>query len=203
MEVLRPHLRMSPSVTRNSMRIHLLSPQSSVLSPSTRGFTLIETMLYIVIVAMVLSTLSFFLLQILGTREKTRSISEVVASAELIQARLSEAIRHASAIRTLESTFGTDPGILSLTMVDGARSPTVFSLTANDGQFQISEAGAPAVTVTPQAVRISNLVFTNLTTPTDTGIIQVQFTAEVTSQYNTRVFSYDQSFQTTLRIPLD
>lgn len=168
-----------------------------------RGFTLIETMLYIVIVAMVLGAISIFLLQVLGAREKTRVISEVVASGSFIQERLFEAVRHASAVRVAESTFGTDPGVLSLTMVNSARSPTVFSLTADDGQFQLSETGAPAVAITPANVQVTNLVFTNLTTPSDVGIIQVQFTLSVSSASGNRTFAYDQAFQTTLRVPLD
>lgn len=168
-----------------------------------KGFTLLEIVIYLAIVGVILSTLSLFLLQLLRVREKTNAISEVMASALLIENRLSEAVRHANDVDEAQSVFGSDPGILTLTMVDVARNPMVFSITADDGQMQVSQAGADPIAITPPDVRVTNLVFTNLTSPTDVGIIQVQFTVEATSSSGEKTFSYDQTFQTVLRIPLD
>ncbi len=168
-----------------------------------KGFSLLETILYIILMAMILSTLALFLLQLTSARAKTRVISDVLSGAHLIEQRLSEAVRHAQAINVATSVFGTDPGVLSLEMTDATRDPTVFSLSANDGQFQMSQDGGAATTLTPSNLQITNLVFTNLTGADDVGIIQVQFTVSTTSTSGSKPFSYDQSFQTTLRIPLD
>lgn len=168
-----------------------------------KGFTLIEMVIYLTIIGIVLSTIALFLLNLMGARAKTQAISEVLSSAQLIQTRLSEAVRHAQGINVAASTFSSDPGVLSLNMVDSARDPTIFSLTQNDGQFQVSEQGSPASVLTPDHVAIKNLVFTNLTSSEDVGIIQMQFTVETTSGSGTQAFFYDQAFQTTLRIPLD
>ena len=88
-------------------------------------------------------------------------------------------------------------------MVDALVDPTVFSLTGNDGQFQMSEAGGNNVLLTTDNVQVTNLVFTNLTGVDDTGIIQVQFTLEEVNTPGSAYFDYEQTFQTTLRIPLD
>lgn len=168
-----------------------------------KGFTLIETILYIALVTFILVTISMFLIHILNAQVKTRAISQVLASATLVQDRLSEAVRHADGINVGASTFGVDPGVLSLDMVDGARSPTVFSLSADDGQLMISEAGGAATALTSDDVKIKTLLFENLTTADDVGIIQVQFTIEVYSTAGSKPYFYDQGFQTTLRIPLD
>lgn len=173
------------------------------MTASQKGFSLIETILYVVIMAVILTTIALFLLNLLNARAKTRAISEVLAGAYLVEQRLSEAVRHAQAIRTNESVFGSDPGVLSLEMVDAGRNPTVFSLTANDGQFQVAEAGGAASVVTPDSINVSNLVFTNLTGPDDVGIVQVQFTIQTLAGAGSQAFIYDQAFQTTLRIPLD
>ncbi len=173
------------------------------MKKSTHGFSLIEVILYLFIMAVVLTTIALFLLQLLNARAKTRAISEVLASAQLIEQRLSEAVRHASSLRTAQSTFGSDPGVLSLQMVDAARSPTDFSLSQDDGAFQISEAGAPAEVLTPDSVRVTNLLFTNLTGVDDVGVVQVRFTLETSVDTTSSAFIYDQEFQTTLRIPLD
>lgn len=168
-----------------------------------RGFSLIETIVYLLLMGVILSAIALFLLHLTNARAKTMVISEVLSAAYLIEERLSEAVRHADSIRLADSTFATDPGVLSLNMIDASREPTVFSLTADNGQFQVAEAGAGAITLTPADVHVTNLVFTNLTGTDDIGIIQVQFTLEISSASGARAFFYDQAFQTTLRIPLD
>ncbi len=168
-----------------------------------RGFTLIETILYILIIGMILSTLGLFLNHLLQARAKTFASSDLITAARTIQDQLGHAARTAEGINTGASTFGTDPGVLSLNMVDAGVDPTIFSLTSNDGQFQMKEAAGSNVLLTTDDVHVTNLVFTNLTGVDDTGIIQVQFTLEEVNTSGSAYFDYEQTFQTTLRIPLD
>ena len=168
-----------------------------------RGFTLIETILYILIIGMILSTLGLFLNHLLQARAKTLASSDLITAARTIQDVLGHAARAAEWINTSTSTFGSDPGILSLNMFEVGVDPTVFSLTGADGQLQVSEAGGGNILLTTDEVAITNLVFTNLTGDDDTGIIQVQFTLEAVNTSGSAYFDYEQSFETTLRIPLD
>ena len=168
-----------------------------------RGFTLIETIIYIFIISMVLITVAGFLLNIIQTKQKTRAASEVIAAARIMQDRLTDAARHAEGINTGASTFGLDPGVLSFDMVAAGVDPTIFSLTADDGQFQVSEAGGDDTVLTSDNVQITSLLFTNLTSSEDTGIIQVQFSVQAVDNNANIQYDYSQSFQTTLRIPLD
>jgi type II secretory pathway pseudopilin PulG len=168
-----------------------------------RGTTLIELLIYIAIVGVIMITAASFLLNLMQSRSKTVAISDVLSNARLIQDRLHDAARHAEGINTGASTFGSDPGVLSLDMVDVGVDPTIFSLTADDGQAQINEAAGGNVTLSSDNVRVSNLLFTNLTSVNDTGIIQVQFTIEAINASGSSQYDYSESFQTTLRIPLD
>jgi len=168
-----------------------------------KGATLIELIIYISIVGMILTTISVFLLDVLSYRIKTVAISEIAINGRLIQDRLHDAIRHAQAVNTSGSTFGSDPGVLSLDMVDSADDPTVFSLTGNDGQFQMSQGVSANMLLTSDSVEVTNLVFTNLTSADDVGIIQVQYTLKTTNPSSSKEYDYEESFQTTLRIPLD
>lgn len=170
---------------------------------TSQGFTLVEMILYLFIVGVILSVLALFLLQLLNARTKTYAISEVLSSAHLIEERLSEAVRHASSVEVADSVFQSDPGVLSLNMVNADRTPLVFSLTQDNGQFQLSEGGNNPVVLSPEQIEITNLVFTNLTTQDDTGMIRVEFTVKISSDSATKAFAYEQSFQTALRIPLD
>jgi Tfp pilus assembly protein PilE len=167
------------------------------------GSTFMELIIYIVLVGVIMTTVSSFMLNLLTSRSKVTASSEVLSNARLIQDRLHDAARHAEGINTGSSTFGSDPGTLSLDMVDSLVDPTVFSLTADDGQMQVNEASGGNVAMSSSDVQVTNLVFTNLTSADDTGIIQVQFTLTAVNPSGSSQFSYEEQFQTTLRIPLD
>jgi len=168
-----------------------------------RGVTLIELLIYITIVGVIMVTVVSFMMNLLTSRSKVSAVSEVLANARLMQDRLNDAARHAEGINVGSSTFGTDPGVLSLNMADTGVDPTVFSLTSDDGQFQINEAGGGNVLVSSNDVKITNLVFSNLTTVEDIGIIQVKFTVTAVNPSDSDLFDYAENFQTSLRIPLD
>lgn len=168
-----------------------------------RGFTLVEVIIYILIVGLVLGTINMFLVNLLQARANTQSISHIISSARMIQDRLGQAAREASAIQAGSSTFGADPGVLSLDMVDGSIDPTVFSLTADDGSFQVQEGAGSPVPLTGDEVQVTSLIFNDLTGAEDVGIIQVLFTLESANTSGSAFFDYAQSFETTLRIPLD
>lgn len=168
-----------------------------------KGFTLLELILYIAIVSVVLLSFTTFALRFAHASAKARVVGEVEYNAKLVQDRMIDAIRHAEAVNDGASTFGSDPGVLSLDMVDAGEDPTVFSLTSDDGSFQVNIAGAGDVPITSDRVQITNLFFTDLTTDDELGVIQVQYTVTAVSPTNSPLFEYEQSYQTTLRIPLD
>jgi len=168
-----------------------------------RGTTLVELIIYIGIVGMILTTISMFLINLLTTRVKTSAMSEVLTNSRLVQDRLHDAVRHAEGINLGASVFGSDPGTLSINMVDVLDDPIIFSLTADNGQFQINKAGAGNAILTSDHVEVTNLVFTNLTSVDDVGIIRVDMTLRAVNPSDDNLYNYEESFQTTLRIPLD
>lgn len=167
------------------------------------GTSLVELVIYTAIIGTIMFVMASFLLNLLQVRTKTLAISEVVAAGQAIQHRLEQATTHAESIDVGSSTFDLDPGVLSLNMVDASVDPTVFSLTSDDGEFQISEAGGTNQTLTSARTEVTNFVVTNLTSSSDVGIIQVQFTVGAVNNGTDKLFSYEEDFQTTLRIPLD
>ncbi|MFH1632228.1 MAG: type II secretion system protein [bacterium] len=168
-----------------------------------KGFTLVETLVYIGLIAIIIASVAVFLTKLGQVRIKTLVISEVEMNARLVFDRLVEAARHAEAINIGASTFDSDPGVISFDMVDAGEDPTIFSLTADNGNFQVNIAGAGNTPITTDSVSISNLVFTNLTSSEDLGIIQVSYTVETLNTTDDPYFDYAETFQTTLRIPLD
>lgn len=170
---------------------------------SQRGFTLFELIIYVGIVGLILITLGLSLINMLYGRVKTRVISEVLSNARLIEQQLSDVARDAEGINLPASVFDSDPGVLSFNMVASAVDPTIFSLTADNGNLQVSQAGENAVAITTDQVQVTNLEFHNLTGVGDTGVIQVEYTLQAFNPSGLRYYDYVASFQTTLRIPLD
>lgn len=168
-----------------------------------RGFSLIETIIYVLIIGLVMGTFGMFITNLLQARAKTIAASDVITAARTIQDRLTSAARHAEGINVASSTFGSDPGVLSFDMVEASVDPTIFSLTGDNGQVQVREASGAAQLLTSDDVAITDFVFTNLTGAEDIGIIQAQFTVEAVNPSGSPYFDYVETFQTTLRIPLD
>lgn len=162
-----------------------------------------ETIIYVLIVGLLLGTFGMFITNLLQARAKTIAASDVITAARVIQDQLGVAARHAEGINVGASIFGSDPGVLSLDMVEASVDSTIFSLTGDNGQLQVREAGGAAQLLTSDDVAITDFVFTNLTGAEDIGIIQVQFTVEAVNPSGSPYFDYVETFETTLRIPLD
>ncbi len=167
-----------------------------------RGFTLFETILYISIIGIILAIMSSFVLNLMNARMKVQASSEVVHAARLFEDRLSDAVRHAKSINVSSSIFGIDPGILSLQMIDVTKDPTVFRLDVDNGKIEVSEGGGSFQFLTTAKLSTSNLVFTNLTTAKDKGVIQVLFTFSTLNPSNVPFYYFTKSFQSSYRIPL-
>lgn len=167
-----------------------------------RGFTLFEAMLYISLVGFILASMSSFVMQLMHARIKIQAQSELVHSARLFEERLSDAVRHAKSINVGSSVFGTDPGILSLEMVDPLKNPTVFRLDQDNGNIEISEQGGVFVSITTAKISVINLVFTNLTTGKDKGILRANWDLSTVNASNSPFYDASKSFQSSFRIPL-
>jgi len=124
-----------------------------------RGFTLVELLIYIAVVAIIFLAMVSFILTMSESKAKRTVMSEVASSARIIQERLMDAGRHAQTINVGASTFDVDPGVLSLDMVNVFEDPMVFSLTGDNGQFQVSTAGGEAIPLTNTTVAITHLLF--------------------------------------------
>lgn len=158
------------------------------MSPK-RGFTLIEILIYITIVAGILVAATTFAWNIIDSKTKTQARQAVDAHALIIMEKLSQSIRAAQSIDP-SSSFNVnlaDPGSsgqkLSLTMQDAAQNPTQFDVT--NGVLRITQgAGQPEV-LSSNLVRITSLTFQNLSSPnTKTAHIGINITIEYLNSDN-------------------
>ncbi len=161
---------------------------------------LIELVIYTAIIGFLLLAMVSFILNAVQLRTKGKAAEEIAYNARVIQDRLQDAARHATAVQVASSVFDVDPGVLSFAMAAAQEDPTVFSLDADDGAFHVSIDGVGAA-LTTDRVSVENLVFTDVTGPNDAGLVRVNFTLMMENGVSP-YFSYEESFQTTLRLSI-
>ena len=125
------------------------------------GYTIVELIIYIALIGTLVSGIVLYSLSVTSARNKNYVAQEVQANGRFVLDVIGQRIRAATGVNAGSSTFDFDPGVLSLSMSDSGKDPTIIDLTANDGQLQITEGVSSAVSLTSDEVKVTNLVFTN------------------------------------------
>jgi type II secretory pathway pseudopilin PulG len=167
---------------------------------SQSAFTLVETLIYIAIIGGAVTAFVNFSISVSNSRNKTYVVQEVQANARTALDIVGQNIRGATGVNTASSTFGSNPGALYLTMASTTLNPTIFDI--NDGVLQMTEStSSPVVTsIVSDEVRITNLIFTNLTGSSTRENIRVEMTMEYNNPSGAKEFEYEQSVQTAVSV---
>lgn len=148
------------------------------MKKNNQGFTLVETIVYIAIFAIVAGALVTFILNINSSRLHSQTMLEVKGHGADLMRTLTTAIKNATAINSPGT--GSNSGVLSINTPDVTKNPTVFS--ANGEALFITEGVNTALALTNNKVKITNLTFTNLTRTGTKGVIQIRFKIQNTAQ---------------------
>lgn len=165
-----------------------------------KGFTLIEVLIYMAILGLVVSGFVSFSLSISDSRNKNYVIQEVQANGRLALELISQKILSSNGVNIGLSTFDSDPGILSLSMFNGSKNPTLINLNQDDGILQITEGSDNSIYITSDEVKITNLVFTDLTSTSEKASIRIQITIKYDNQGDNVNYEYSQSLQTAVNL---
>jgi prepilin-type N-terminal cleavage/methylation domain-containing protein len=157
-----------------------------------KGYTLIELLLYVVIVGVLLTTVTAFYGLALDARVKNQSISEVDQQGALAMELMTQTIRNASGITT--PAAGASGNSLTITVPTGAFSPTIFNLTGTT--LQIKEGAATAIPLTNSKVEVTSLIFRNLSRPSTPGLVQISMTLARVNPTDRNVYEYEKTFTT-------
>lgn len=123
--------------------------------------TLIELILYFVLLAVGLMVAMNFAVQIGDLYGQSANNNELQSNANLLETRFSYAVETATGINAGASSFGVDAGRVSLTMSDAAKSPTAFYLQS--GVIYMQEGNAAAVALTTPVVYVNYFRLTRIT----------------------------------------
>ncbi len=170
--------------------------QKSNVKCQSKGFTLIETLIYVSILGMVAAGFIFFSVSISESRNKTYVVQEVQANARTALELISQKIRAANGVNIASSTFGTDPGRLSLSMASSTLNPTIIDLGGDDGNLRITEGLLSPAAATADEVKVTNLVFTDLAASSSRANIRVDMTVEYANPGGDPEYDYSQSWRT-------
>ena len=160
------------------------------------GFTLIETLIYIAIIGGVVATFVNFSLTISDSRNKTYVVQEVQANARTALDLITQNIQSANGINTSISIFGSDPGLLSLSMTSSTLNPTVIGLSEDDGILEMKQGTSASTTITSDELNITNLIFTNLTASSTRENVRIEIMIGFDNPGGDIEFDYSQSLQT-------
>ncbi len=158
------------------------------LKKKIKGFTLIESLLYISLVSVVLLSFIGFITAIVESQNKTLTINEVNQNGAIVVDYLNNYFRSSDSINS--PTAGNSANSLSL--VNGVINPVVVNITS--GAIQITEGANPAISLTSSNVIASNLTFKNLTPTGLNEVIHYEFILTHVNPDNRSDLNYSKTF---------
>jgi len=142
-----------------------------------KGFTLIETLIYVSILVVVAVFVVNALLSLADVSRHLAVSQSLNRSASLSLERMVRDIREAKNINLAESTFNTSPGTLEVVVPDGAGEKTVHFSVSNGGALAVSEDGAFVGNTTRGSTEVTNLIFRQASNGTST-VIKIEMSLE-------------------------
>jgi type II secretory pathway pseudopilin PulG len=178
------------------MKYTHLPPIQKKCTSKKSGFTLIESLMYFSILAILLVVIGSILFQVLLGKIKAETIQEVSQNARIVTERIADRVRNAQSITT--PSIGQTSSSLSLSMTDTSKNPTVFDVS--NGRLRIKEGSASAQNITSDEVSISALSFTNVSYTSTPGTVRIALTLSASNTSLLKAYTYQDTFYTTVTI---
>lgn len=161
------------------------------------GFTLIEVMIYVVLVSGILIGATSFAISIINNRTKSFAIQEVEQNSRFMLEKITQAVRSARNIAA--PAIGATDTTLELVISDGAKNPIIFAL--NGSSLSMTQGAGPTLDLHSGNVEVSNLTFTNLSLPNGkTRNLLVSFILSHRNPSGRQEWAFTDSFETTIEL---
>jgi hypothetical protein len=145
-----------------------------------RGYSIIEIIVYLAIFTAISILVINSFLVILSSFNKTNMNRKLLESGSVTMERISRDIRHAASIDIVNSTMGTDPGILQLNMASGGYMK--FKKETN-GELYLYNNSSTGNNLLGQHVSLTNLVFRRIAT-TESEAVKIEMTLQYSDGNN-------------------
>jgi prepilin-type N-terminal cleavage/methylation domain-containing protein len=161
------------------------------------GMTLVETLISIAIMAILVLAVTSLLVNTSKSEKRNRIITEVEYQASAIIYEIAQSVRNSSAITS--PAVGATSTSLTLALASiPAEDPTVFSAPAQT--MLVSRAGGGDISLSSQAVIITNLLFENISAPDTKGAVRITLAVEANNPNNKPELEYSTSRTTTITL---
>lgn len=158
----------------------------------TKGFTLVEMILYVGISSFLLFSLALFFSILISARVKSQTINEVNHGGIQTMQIITQTIRNAKSINYPATSVSSSS--LSVKTMDSSLDPTLFNLAS--GTIRIKEGGNSYIPLTNSKIVVSSLLFQNTSaSSTDGGSIDISFTVSRNNLAGRDEYSYSKSFK--------
>ncbi len=141
---------------------------------ATRGYTLVEAIIYIAILAMLVVVFIQLLFSLTRSYASFRLARDLVSSSGAALDRMISEIRRAESI-DVSSTLGVSPGHLVLNTTDEGGEATTVDFYLSNNALMVEEGGGSVASTTSARVTVDNLVFRQITTA-ESSAVKVELT---------------------------
>jgi len=137
---------------------------------SRQGFTLIEALAYVALLAIILLAVIGLLAAMMTSYRSLKVSRDVAIVAGVVLDRIATEVRSGESIDVLGSNFGIHPGLLRLNTRDAGGNPTTVEFFLADGAVKIKEGGLDKGSLSASSTRVTNLIFRRLTASTSEAV---------------------------------
>ncbi|OIP80809.1 hypothetical protein AUK45_02985 [Candidatus Peregrinibacteria bacterium CG2_30_44_17] len=162
----------------------------SMYTKAKKGFTLVELILYLAILAILLPITAFLLLNLQEGAVKARAIRTVSQNGRFAFAQMQLAVRNADTITS--PSVGATSSSLVLVTDDPATNPTSFFVSGT--RLMIQEGSSASAVLTELGVQITDLQFQNVSPTGTSGTLRMQFSVSPTSASGNPAYTAGQQF---------
>jgi type II secretory pathway pseudopilin PulG len=162
---------------------------------AAKGFTLVETLIYLSLIGVTVSSFISFNLTISSIRNKNTAISEVQSNALTALGFVSGKLRTGKIISL--PAAGEQGSSLVFRQSDAGVD---LRFNVENGILYYSEGAGTEIAVTSPKVAITDMVFNNLTSGTDPANIRIAFGIGYNNPSNSLEYSYSQDYQTDINL---
>jgi type II secretory pathway pseudopilin PulG len=156
-----------------------------------KGFSLIETLLYISVFSVVVFLIFGVYGIVIESKVRQRTLTEVSEEGSRMMQIMTQTVRNAV---SLNAPLPTETGyVLSLYVIDPLKNPTLFYV--NDNNLLIAEGGGTPVVLNSNNLSVSNLEFSNLSGSGTNGTVNIKFTLSSNSTNIQKIYQFSQDFE--------
>ncbi len=161
-----------------------------------KGFTLVETLLYLAILSIVVLSFSSFMFLAYASRAKAAVVAEVEQQGNQIMSLIAQNIRNAVSVSS--PAPGGTANFLTLIEYTPALSPTTFDQSGNI--MRVREGASVAINLTSDRVIAPDISFRNVSRPGTPGAVQIRFRLTYINSSNRNEYSYSKIFTSTVSL---